>query len=91
MRSNHKRYLAYQAEQPFAAIFGTVLSLNNHADLKNTLCVLTSVPASVRESRIAIERERELKRKLQIKKLCNQKADKKMRKKIIFAHFSSRI
>jgi hypothetical protein len=53
VRSNRKRYLAYQAEQPFAAIFGTMLSLNNHADLTNTLCVSTSAPASVRESRKA--------------------------------------
>lgn len=33
-----KRYLAYQAEQPFAAIFGTELFLSNHVDLKNMLC-----------------------------------------------------
>lgn len=48
-----KRYLAYQAEQPFAAIFEIKLFSSNHVDLKNTLCALTSALASVRESRKA--------------------------------------
>ena len=48
-----KRYLAYQAEQPFAAIFGTESFSSNRVDLKNTLCALTSALASVRESRKA--------------------------------------
>lgn len=44
-----KRYLAYPAEQPFAATFGTEWFLSNHVDSMNMLYASTLAPASVRE------------------------------------------
>lgn len=51
-----KRYLAYRAEPPFAAISGTMLSWDSRVDSASMLCAGTWAPASARGSRRAVER-----------------------------------
>lgn len=55
-----KRYLAYRAEPPFAAISGIASSWDSREDSANTLCVATWAPALVRELHRAAENKTEI-------------------------------